>query len=313
MILITGGMGFVGSHLCESYVKDGEEVVIISKSMNKLKNIEGFKNKITLEVGDVTDFHWLENVVLKYKPDLIFHLAGQLTSYESFDNPLYDVDVNSKSTLVILEAIRKMKNGCRFVLGSTFWVLGKPEKLPVNEDTPCEPLNVYAADRLASEHHCRIYHEVHDTDAVVMRLTNTFGTREQYDNPKKAAINYLIYKGYIGEDIPIYASGKFFRDIIYVSDVVAAARTIASKGKAGECYFVGTNNATWFYDLGRWIEERTKGKVVYVNSPDFHKRINVGSILIDNSKLRGLGWNWSVSVSEGIERTLEYYRSIIRN
>ena len=210
--------------------------------------------------------------------------------------------------LLLLEAVRKLKAPCRFILGSTFWVVGRSKGVPINEETPCYPLNIYAANRLASEHYCKIYNAVYDMDTLVMRLTNTFGIKEQYDNPKKAALNGLIYKGYKGQTIPIYDEGKFFRDYIYISDVVSAAEIIMEKGKAGECYFAGSGVKTWFYEISQWLEELTKGKVVYVKSPDYHKRVNVGNIVVDNTKIRSLGWNWLVSIKDGIKKTLEYYK-----
>lgn len=267
-------------------------------------------DSVKIEYGDITDFRWLEATILKYHPDVVFHLAGQLTHYEAFENPLYDVDVNSKTTIVALETIRKLRKPCRFILGSTFWVVGRPKSLPINEETPCNPLNIYATDRLASEHYCKIYNRVYDLDTVVMRLTNTFGPREQHNNPRKAALNYLLYKGFKGEDVTIYDGGKFFRDYIYISDVISAARIIMEKGETGQLYFVGTNKATWFYEIGRWIEELTPGKVVDIESPDYHKRIDVGNIIVDNTNIKQLGWNWKVSVKEGLEKTLEYYRYI---
>jgi UDP-glucose 4-epimerase len=206
-----------------------------------------------------------------------------------------------------------MEKTCRLILGSTFWVVGKPKSLPINEETPCDPLNIYAADRLASEHYCRIYNRVYDLDTVVMRLTNTFGPREQYDNPRKAALNFLLYKGFRGEEVPIYDEGKFFRDYIYISDIVSAAKALMEKGRSGELYFVGTNKPTWFYEIGEWIEKLTLGRVIYVESPDYHKRIDIGNIVIDNTKIRQLGWNWRVSVREGLEKTLEFYREIKSN
>jgi len=309
-ILVIGGMGFVGSHLSEEFVNTGHSVVIASRSKKKIRNIANIIDHVKIEYGDITNYKWLETIILKHKPDVIFHLAGQLTHYEAFENPLYDVDVNSKTTLVILETLRKMEKPCRLILGSTFWVVGKPKTLPINEETPCNPLNLYAADRLASEHYCRIYNRVYGLDALVMRLTNTFGPREQYNNPRKAALNYLLYKGFKGETVPIYDEGKFFRDYIYISDIVSAAKAIMEKGKSGEIYFVGTNTPTWFYDIGKWIEELTPGKVVYVESPEYHKKIDVGNIVVDNTKLKKLGWNWKVSVKEGLKKTLEYYRRL---
>ena len=303
-------MGFVGSHLSEEFVNTGHSVVIASRSKKKIQNIANIIDNVKIEYGDITNYKWLETIILKHKPDVIFHLAGQLTHYEAFENPLYDVDVNSKTTLVILETLRKMEKPCRLILGSTFWVVGKPKTLPINEETPCNPLNLYAADRLASEHYCRIYNRVYGLDALVMRLTNTFGPREQYNNPRKAALNYLLYKGFKGETVPIYDEGKFFRDYIYISDIVSAAKAIMEKGKSGEIYFVGTNTPTWFYDIGKWIEELTPGKVVYVESPEYHKKIDVGNIVVDNTKLKKLGWNWKVPVKEGLKKTLEYYRCL---
>jgi len=123
-------------------------------------------------------------------------------------------------------------------------------------------------------------------------------------------LNYLLFGGFKGQTVPIYSEGKFFRDYIYVSDVVSAAEIIMEKGEAGECYFVGSGEKTWFYDIGRWIEELTDGKVAYVEPPDFHQRIDVGNVVIDNGKIRSLGWDWKVTVKEGLKKTLEYYRKI---
>jgi len=307
MILITGGLGFLGSNLAENLVKDNHQVVLVTRSDKKLGNISNIVNDVIVEYGDVTDDKWLTKVILTYKPSIIFHFAGQLTSYESFDYPLYDVDVNCKSTLTILEAMRWLPDPCRLVLGSTFWVIGKPDTLPINENTPCNPQNIYAANRLASENYCKIYNRVYGLDAVTIRLTNTFGIREQHDSKKKAALNYLLYRGLKGEVVTIYSDGNFFRDYIYVSDVVTAARSVMDNGKAGECYFVGTGVKTWFYDIGEWIKELTGCKIEYIEPPDYHKRIDVGSIVIDNQKLKNLGWDWEVTVKDGLKLTLESY------
>lgn len=310
MILITGGLGFIGSSLAESLVKNGYSVLLVARNREKLRNIEGFQGKVGVAYGDVTAYGWMQELILQTKPEAIFHLAGQVTSYESFENPFYDVDVNTKSTLAILEAMRHLRKPCRFILGSTLWVIGKPEKLPVNENTPCNPRNNYGADRLTSEHYCKIYHDVYDLDTVVMRLSNTYGVREQFNNPKKAALNYLLYKGYKGEPITIYSGGSVCRDYVYVSDVVSAAETLLVKGKPGELYFVGTGVETWFTNVGKWIAELTGGEVKYVDPPDFHNRIDIGDIVVDAGKLKSLGWGPKVFVPEGLALTLDYYKEM---
>jgi len=310
MNLITGGLGFLGSNLAEALVHQGQQVLLVSKSNRKLKNVDGFKDKVGIAYGDMSDVEWVQQLIRECQPNVVFHFAGQVTSYESFENPFYDVDINAKSTLAILEAMRELKKPCRFILGSTLWVVGHPEKLPINEKTPCWPRNVYGIDRLASEHYCRVYHDVYDLDTVIMRMSNTFGIREQYDNVKKAALNYLLYKGYKGEPITLYSKGQVSRDYIYISDVVSAAEAIMSKGKAGECYFIASGVETWFADAGKWMAELTGAELVYVDPPDFHKRIDIGNIRIDNRKLKSLGWDSRVSVKDGLSKTLEYYKQL---
>lgn len=310
MILITGGLGFLGSNLAELLVGHHYPVTLLTRSTRKARNIESISDKVKVEVGDVTCDDCVEQTLHRYRPTVIFHFAGQLTSYESFADPLYDVDVNARATLALLEAIRRMETPCRFILGSTFWVIGQHDKLAVDEDTPCNPRNIYAANRLASEHYCRIYYDVYDTDTVVLRFTNTFGVREQYDNKQKAALNYLLYQGYKGRDVTIYGEGKTLRDYVYVSDTVSAAETVMERGHAGETYMVGTGVGTWFYDIGKWIAELTGSKIEYIDPPDFHTRIDVGDAVVDNRKLRKLGWDWKVGVREGLERTLKYYKEI---
>lgn len=310
MFLITGGLGFIGSHLAEYYINEGKEVTIVSRSKDKLKNIGKFTKDINLELADVTDFDAMEEIIKKYRPEKFFHLAGQITSYESFEYPMYDVEVNAKSTISILNSIKKYALNCTFVLGSTFWVVGQPNELPVTEETCCNPMNVYAANRLASENYCKMYTNVYGLDTRVVRLTNAYGARQQNDNPKKAAINYLIYRGYKGMDITLYNNGNFFRDLIYGTDAAQGIKVAADKGKPGETYFIGSGEKTWFHELGKCIQELTGARVVGIDETDFHKKIGIGDFVVDNSKMKQLGWNPQVGLREGVKKTLEYYKSL---
>ncbi len=305
-IMITGGAGFIGSHLCDEFLKDNHQVIVLTRNESKLDNISHILDKITLEQVDVTDFVKLGNSIEKNKPDIIIHLAGETSHSKSFENPLYDTDVNTKSTLFILEKIRTMNLKCRFILGSTFIVIGRPDKLPVTEETPCNPTTIYGANRLASENYCTIYHNVYGIDTLVFRITNSFGPREQVI-PTKNAINYLIYKAFKGEDITIYNKGKFFRDLIYVSDVVSGIKKIIEKGKSGNIYWISSGKKTWFYEIGIWLEQLTNAKVKYIESPEYNKKVDVGNFIVDNSKLLKLGWSPKISISMGIEKTLKFF------
>src|SRR5207237_4071924 len=134
-IMITGGLGFVGSHLCDELLHDNHEIILLARNDNKKENVIHNLNKIRLEYVDVTDFSDLEKTIEENKPEIIFHLAGETSHKKSFENPLCDVEVNSKSTLCILEKIKNLGLKCKFILGSTFIVIGKPAKLPIDEET----------------------------------------------------------------------------------------------------------------------------------------------------------------------------------
>ena len=306
--MITGGMGFIGSHLCDNLVDD-HEIIILTKSESKKINLKESLSKIQIENLDITNFSKLEKVILKHKPEIIIHLAGQTSHAKSFENPIYDIDINAKSTLCILETIRSNNLNCKFILGSTFIVIGKPTQLPVNEETPCFPTTIYGTNRLASENYCKIYHDVHGLNTVIFRITNSFGPREQYLTTKNA-INHLIYKAFKGMEITIYNNGKFFRDLIYVDDVISAIKSIMLKGQSGNLYWISSNTKTWFYELGEILEKLTDTPVVYIDPPQYTKQVDVGNFLVDNSKLCSLGWKPSIPLKNGIKKTLDYFQSL---
>ncbi len=307
-ILITGGMGYVGSHLIDLLLKDKHKIVLLTKSYSKKKNISKVKSKIKVQKIDVTDQRKLSNSIEQHKPDVIIHLAGITSHSKSFETPINDIEQNAKSTLFILEKLKQMKHKCRFVLGSSFIVVGRPSKLPVDEKTSCWPTTVYGANRLASEHYCKIYHEVYGLDTVIFRITNSFGPRAQAI-PTKNAVNFLIHEAFIGNTITIFNKGRFFRDLIYISDVISGIKTIINKGKAGNLYWISSSKKTWFYELGSLLEKLTGTKVKFVKTPNYTKKVDVGNFVVNNSKLKSLGWKPKVNLNQGIRKTLEYFES----
>jgi len=308
-ILITGGLGFVGSHLSESLLLDKHKIIILTRNLDSKSKIMKQLPKAKIEKVDVTNFQKLSKIIKKHKPDAIFHLAGETSHQNSFQDPMYDVDVNAKSTLCILETMRNFIPKCRLILGSTFIVIGKPEKLPVNENSKCNPTTIYGTNRLTSEHFCNIYHNVYGLDTLVFRITNSFGPREQYKTPKKNALNYLIYKSFNDGKVTIYNQGKFFKDVIFITDVISGLKTILYKGKSGELYWISSGKKTWFYNIGKYLKKFTNTTVIYENPPSYTTKVDVGNFVADNSKLKSLGWNLQTSVKDGIEQTLNYFKS----
>jgi UDP-glucose 4-epimerase len=304
-IMITGGLGFVGSHLAEELSKNGHKIIVITRSLNKKSNIQT-QNKIKIEKINVTNFKKLSYSIDTNKPDLIIHLAGETSHSKSFENPISDIDSNSKSTLFILEKIRTMKKKCAFILGSTFIVVGKPNKLPVTEETPCNPTTLYGANRLASEFYCKIYYNVYGINTKIFRITNSFGPREQ-TIPTKNAVNYLIHQAFNGNNITIFNQGKIFRDLIYITDVISGIKKIITKGKSGELYWISSSKKTWFYELGNLLEKITNSKINYIKTPTYTKKVDVGNFIVDNSKLKKLGWKPKISLELGIKNTLDYF------
>ena len=310
-VLITGGTGFVGSHLCDQLLKDGHNITLLARNGNKKHNVIHNLDKIQLEYVDVTNFKQLENSIEKNNPEVIFHLAGETSHKKSFDNPVYDVDVNTKSTLCILETLRKINSKCKFILGSTFIVVGRSAKLPVTEETICNPTTVYGTNRLSSEHFSKIYHDVYGLDTIVFRITNSFGPREQSETPTKNALNFLINKAFKGEEVTIYNKGQFFRDVIYISDVISALKILMHKGKSGNLYWISSYKKTWFYEIGNWLNELTNAKIKYIDPPEYTKNVDVGNFLVNNKKLISLGWKPEITVKDGMEKTIQSFKNMI--
>ena len=306
--LIIGGLGFIGSHLTESLTKNDHNVEILTKTLSKKSNVNILDKKIKIKKIDITNFKKLGQCIEQFKPNVIIHLAGNTSHSKSFEEPLKDVDSNAKSTLFMLEKIRELDLKCKFLLGSTFIVIGKPKKLPIDENTPCNPTTIYGTNRLASEYFCKIYHDVYGLDTNIFRITNSYGPREQVI-PKKNAINFLIYQAFKKQEISIYNKGKIFRDFIYVDDVISGINTILEKGKPGELYWISSGKRTWFYEFGNILEKTTGCKVKYSETPTYTKKVDVGNFLVNNSKLCKLGWTPKISIDVGIKKTLTFFQS----
>ena len=307
-LLVTGGLGFIGSHLVESFSKKNYEILILTKSLSKQSNLSNLNKNIKIKKDDITNFNKVGKIIETFKPNMIIHLAGNTSHSKSFEKPLQDVDSNTKSTLFMLEKIRQLKIQCKFILGSTFIVIGKPKKLPVTEKSSCNPTTIYGTNRLASEHLCKIYHELYGINTNIFRITNSYGPREQII-PNKNAVNFLIHKAFMKEKISIYNKGEFFRDLIFVDDVISGITAIINKGKPGELYWISSGKKLWFKNFAKLLNKYTQCKVDYPPTPNYTKKVDVGNFVVSNTKLKKLGWKPKTTINEGIKKTLDFFEN----
>ena len=305
-ILITGGLGFLGSNLAHKLVDGPNEVIILTKSTNKLFNIAEIKDRVKIILRDI------KNIGDAVKGmDIIYHFAGYTDNYGILENPYVDIQSNCVGTVSLLEACREYNPNVRIVFGSTFFVVGKPHSNPVNEYTPCNPVSLYGATRLAAEHFCRVYNNVFNMNVVIVRFTNIFGIREQMANKKKAGFNYLIAQALRDEEISMYGKGDVRRDYLYISDAVNACIVVAMRGISGEVYFIGSGKGTSLHQLlQNVIEIAGTGKIGSVPPSELHKKIGINDFWCDIRKVQELGWEPKVSIHEGVEKTIHFYKEL---
>ncbi|MFX0126489.1 MAG: NAD-dependent epimerase/dehydratase family protein, partial [Candidatus Hodarchaeota archaeon] len=252
-ILITGGLGFIGSSLGKYLVDREHEITLLSRSKRKISNISEFKDNVEVLILPVEE---IKEEVKDF--DVIFHFASSVDNYAIIENDLNrDININCKGTLNLLDACQKYNRKCRLIFGSSFFVVGKPKKLPVDETAECNPLSLYAATRLCGEHFCKIYRNIFGLKTIIVRFVNVFGEKEQFTDKKKAAFNYMIGQVLQGKPITMYDDGLVKRDYIHISDVVRACEVIMNKGIDGETYFVGRGEGIMLKNLFEMIIEET--------------------------------------------------------
>ena len=298
-VLIIGGNGFIGTHLCAKYLDNGFNVTSfdIKKPTSKIVGIK-YKTKDLVDIKtEVKNF------------DIIIDLAGTTDNYAVEDNDaLRDIKANCTGTLSLLEACRKYNPKAKIVYASTFFVCGAVNKIPVDEKDLCEPLGLYGATKLCAENFCKIYSNIYDMDISIIRFCNVYGPGEPGKNKKKAAFNYMIRNAVQGKNLQVYNMGDFFRDYIYIDDIINACVTVGKRGKPGEIYFAGNSKFIKFIDLMKIISKETGVKIKNKIPPEFHKRVGIVNFICDNSKLTKIGWKPKVSVEQGIKWTIKYYK-----
>jgi len=316
-VLITGGLGFIGSNLTIRLVESGANVVILDNMMadhgGNLFNIESVKEKVHVNFGDITSESVMNHIV--QKKDFIFHLAGQVSHVLSFLNPFPDIDINIKGTAILVEACKKYNRDAVLVYTGTRGQYGSCVELPVKEEAPTNPKGIHEIANLTAEKIIKVYNDVHGIRSVMLRLTNIYGPRAQMLHHHYGVVNWFIRLAIDNQTIKVFGDGSILRDIIYVDDCVNAILMSAVCEKAyGEIFNVGIDKPISFLELVKNIVEVAgSGKWEFAPFSEERKAQEPGNFYSDVKKIKKfIGWEPVIDLKKGLRETIDYYRKFKR-
>jgi UDP-glucose 4-epimerase len=312
-VLVTGGLGFIGSNLARRLADWDAEVVLVDSLIpeygGSLHNVAGLPPRVRVNIADVRDEHSMTYLV--QGQDLLFNLAGQTSHLDSMRDPYTDLDINCRSQLAILEACRKKNPGVKVVYASTRQIYGVPDRLPVDETHPLRPTDVNGINKMAGEWYHVLYHTVHGVRACALRLTNTYGPRMRVKDARQTFLGWWIRRVIEGAPIPVYGDGRQRRDLNYVDDVVDALLLAAARPEAdGRVFNLGHGAPIALKALADLlVAVAGGGRVSMVPFPPELKAIDIGDYYADYGAIRAaLGWEPRVDLADGLARTLAFYR-----
>ena len=314
-VLITGGVGFIGSNLAIKLSALGADVTVVDSLIpeygGNLKNIEPIADKITVNICDVRDEHAMKYLI--QGKDFLFNLAGQTSHLDSMENPYPDLEINARAQLSILEACRRFNNEIKVVYASTRQVYGVPQSLPVDERHPLVPVDVNGINKLAGEQYHLLYNNVHGIRSTVLRLTNTYGPCMRIKDARQTFLGIWIRRLLEKEPILVYGDGKQVRDFNYVDDVVEALLLAAVDSRAyGQIFNLGAEDPATLIDVAKKLTKLNDASYEVVPFPNQLKAIDIGDYYGDYRRIRSqLGWIPKISLEEGLKRSVAYYRSNI--
>lgn len=314
-VLITGGLGFIGSNLAIRLAEMGSHVTLVDSLIpeygGNLFNIEGYGDRVSVNIADIRDPHSMRYLV--QGKDVLFNLAGQTSHMDSMKEPEADLQINCASQLSILEACRKYNPSIKIVFASTRQIYGRPDYLPVDEQHPLRPVDVNGINKLAGEWYHILYNNIYGLRASALRLTNTFGPRMRVKDARQTFLGVWIRLAVEEQSFEVWG-GEQVRDFTYVDDAVDAFLLAATDSAAdGRIFNLGGQNQVSLAELGQMVANLSEGASFCVREfPKERKVIDIGDYYADFSLISDcLGWRPRISLEDGLRRTLDYYREFL--
>lgn len=310
-VLITGGLGFIGSNLAHRLVRLGAQVTIVDNLFPTQggceANVRGIEDKVRVNISDMRNRQSLEHLVRGV--EFIFNLAGQTSHLDSMRDPMTDLDLNCAAQLALLEVCRRHNPDCKIIYASTRQIYGRPAYLPVDEKHLLRPVDVNGVNKMAGEAYHLVYHDVYGLRATALRLTNTFGPRMRVKDARQTFLGIWVKLALQGLPFEVWG-GAQLRDFTFVDDAVEAFLLAAMTPEAdGEVFNIAGESVVSLTELAQMLAGATGQDYVVRTFPSERLRIDIGDYHADDSAFRALtGWSPKVPLAEGLERTLAYYR-----
>ncbi len=311
-VLILGGLGFIGSNLAIRLESLGADVTIVDSMLPRyggnLKNIEPIAGRCRVNYSDIRDQHSLDYLVQDV--EVIYNMAGQTSHIDSMTDPMTDLEINCRSPLALLESCRRHNPDVRLVFASTRQLYGRPRYLPVDEEHPTEPVDVNGVNKLAAEKYFSVYSQVYGLRCVSLRLTNTYGPRQQLRGNNQGFLGIFVRKAIQGEKIAIFGTGEQLRDFNYVDDVVEAFVLATDNERLyGNVYNLGADERYSLLECVELLSRFCDFEHEIVPFPPDHEAIDIGDYYSDPSCFReASGWAAQVPLAEGLRRTVDYFK-----